>query len=183
MNVGKIQYNACPSFGARIVQSKYLKEAKEYALNEASIEEKYSFYRALEVIKNDKKHKTFQISGAPGSMITLPNKARDWQVKLDGKVIPVAKNKDTVGSIEDGPQALKNIIYYARIKYHHRDWDKYQKRCVPDYHKVKDELKAFDKSGKKRNSAEYRRLKEEYQAAKDFVNGYLNIKIKEILGD
>ena len=182
MNIGKIQYNACPSFGATILQSKYLKEAKEYALNEASTEEKYSFYRALEIIKNDKKHKTFQISGAPGSMITLPNKARDWQVKLDGKVIPIKKNKDTIGSIEDGPQALKNIIYYAR-KYHHSEWDKYRRECVPDYHRVKDELKAFKKSGKNHNSPEYRRLKEECQAAKDYADGYFNIKIEELLGN
>ena len=43
MNISLAQYNVNPSFGAQIVQSKYLEKGKRYALKDASIEEKYNF--------------------------------------------------------------------------------------------------------------------------------------------
>ena len=182
MNISLAQYNVNPSFGAQIVQSKYLEKGKRYALKDASIEEKYNFYRALEVIKNDKEHDTFLIRGVPKSNTAPIDKPRDWMVIIDGKTVYSGPGIPT-GSITDGSQALRNTVDFVKENYGYEKMDKYTKECVNDYHQLGEQYKELGKSKKKRHSAEFHRLQEEYQAAHDFANAYLNYKIKEILDE
>ena len=180
MKIDQTQYNNVPSFKAQIVESKYLQKGKEYALRKSSIEEKYDFYRALQVIKNDELHDTFIMRGVPKNDTDPGDKPRNWLVMIDDEAI--VGSGSLTGSKLDGPQAVRNTISFVRSYYGEDALNDYQIECVNDYHQLSEQYKTAGKAkNKKRHRDAYHRLGEECLAAKDFANGYLNYKINQIL--
>ena len=108
-------FKANPAFGAEVVKTKYLNSGIEYAKdNRIGLKEKSDFVNALQIIREDKRHGTFEIKGVPGSTIR-PCKARRWQVLLDGK--KVFEDDGSMGFTSDGYQSIVNTIAFVRKFY------------------------------------------------------------------
>ncbi|MBR1460838.1 hypothetical protein IJ596_04320 [bacterium] len=116
MKIDNLQFNYRPAFGADIVRTKYLNSGIEYAnSNAVDVKKKSDFFTALKIIKEDKNHDTFEITGVPGSKIRS-GQARRWQVLLDGKRV----YQDTGAlfcDITDENQSIENTIRFVKKFY------------------------------------------------------------------